>query len=345
MKSIYLTGMLLLLSAAHTYAQNTFPTPSGAVGIGTTTPTALLDVKGDFKLGVDANKGGSAYSIALTRTDAQLYSLGAGGLNLGGDGTGTDLNITPGGNIGIGTAPGSAAARLHILNGMQQIQFATGTCSSGYTLSIGTNDDGVNFNNNSNWRGFNFSNLSGKLVTISNTGNVDIVGITKSLGPVTFIGPGAAAEPAGTSKRGLFVDNDISTAWDLFTLRNAAGVHMKVTGNGNVGIGTLNPNGYKLAVEGTIGGRRVKVTQESWADFVFHPGYQLPSLQETEKYIEQHQHLPGIPAEQTVKADGIDLGDMNKLLLQKIEEQMLYIIQLNKQVQQLTEKVQRLEEK
>ena len=114
---------------------------------------------------------------------------------------------------------------------------------------------------------------------------------------------------------------------------------MKVSGTGNVGIETLNPKGYKLAVEGTIAGRKVKVSQESWADFVFKPAYELPSLEEVESFIIKHEHLPGIPAEKEITSEGVDVGEMNKLLLQKIEEQMLYIIRLNKQVQQLSEEI------
>ena len=114
-------------------------------------------------------------------------------------------------------------------------------------------------------------------------------------------------------------------------------------GDGNVGIGTLNPKNYKLAVEGTIGARRVKVSQESWADFVFHPDYQLPALSVVAGYIGKNAHLPGIPTEKEVKDNGVDLGEMNRLLLQKIEEQMLYIIQLNKQVQELSQLVKNRE--
>jgi hypothetical protein len=109
---------------------------------------------------------------------------------------------------------------------------------------------------------------------------------------------------------------------------------MRINYNGNIGIGTAKPQ-YKLAVEGTIGARKVKVTQESWADFVFDPTYKLPTINETALYIQQHKHLPGIPSETEVKEKGLDVGEMNKLLLQKIEEQMLYIIELKKEVDAL----------
>ncbi len=100
---------------------------------------------------------------------------------------------------------------------------------------------------------------------------------------------------------------------------------------GNMGIGTADPGTYKLAVEGTIGARKVKVTQSAWADFVFHPDYKLPSLQELESYIKMNQHLPEIPSAAEVEKEGLDLGDMNKRLLRKIEELTLYIIELKKE--------------
>lgn len=175
--------------------------------------------------------------------------------------------------------------------------------------------------------------------------SLDVNGITRSTGPVTFLGPGTSTETTSTNKRGLHIDNGLSTGWRLLTLGNANGTLFSVGGNGNVAIGTTNSQGYKLAVEGTIAGRKVKVTQETWADFVFHSDYALPSLQEVSHFVQQHKHLPGIPSEKEVKEKGLDLGEMNKLLLQKVEEQLLYIIELNKTVNELSRKTQQLEKK
>ncbi|HEY9259077.1 hypothetical protein [Chitinophaga sp.] len=100
---------------------------------------------------------------------------------------------------------------------------------------------------------------------------------------------------------------------------------------GKLAIGTFNPGNYKLAVEGTIGARRVKVTQGSWADFVFYPDYKLPSLEEVEQFVKTNQHLPEIPSAKEVEKEGLDVGEMNKKLLQKIEELTLYIIEIRKE--------------
>ncbi|MGV3764542.1 MAG: hypothetical protein ACO1NW_00365 [Chitinophagaceae bacterium] len=104
--------------------------------------------------------------------------------------------------------------------------------------------------------------------------------------------------------------------------------------NGNVGIGTSNPQA-KLAVNGDIFSRKVKVTQTGWSDFVFAPAYKLRPLHEVKSFIHQHRHLPDVPSEKEVIENGQDLGEMNKILLQKVEELTLYIIQMREELDEL----------
>ena len=103
--------------------------------------------------------------------------------------------------------------------------------------------------------------------------------------------------------------------------------------DGNVGIGTANPNN-KLDVNGTIHSQEVKVDMDgwSWPDFVFKKDYALPTLEEVEKHIAEKGHLENIPSEEEVLKDGINLGEMNAKLLQKIEELTLYVIEQNKRL-------------
>ncbi len=108
--------------------------------------------------------------------------------------------------------------------------------------------------------------------------------------------------------------------------------------NSYLGIGTTSftdgTDIYNLSVNGNMRAKRVKV-YTTWADYVFENTYSLPTLPEVEKYIKENGHLKDIPSAAEVEEKGIELGEMNKLLLQKIEELTLYTIELNKEVQTL----------
>jgi hypothetical protein len=108
--------------------------------------------------------------------------------------------------------------------------------------------------------------------------------------------------------------------------------------NGNVGVGTFVPGSFRLAVEGKIGAREVQVTNTNpWPDYVFAPSYKLQPLAEIEQFVKQYRHLPDVPSAEDVK-DGIELGKMNAILLQKIEELTLHVIELNKKIETLERK-------
>jgi hypothetical protein len=112
-----------------------------------------------------------------------------------------------------------------------------------------------------------------------------------------------------------------------------------------VAIGTTNiPDGYKLSVLGKIIAEGVKVEmQTNWPDYVFDDGYKLRSLQEVDRYIKEHHHLPEMPSATEIKNNGLDLGEMNAKLLQKIEELTLYQIELLKKLEQQENRIQSLE--
>ena len=115
-------------------------------------------------------------------------------------------------------------------------------------------------------------------------------------------------------------------AWDSYGNRK-----MILTANGSLGIGTLTTGTHKLAVEGSIGAREIKVMATGWSDFVFKKEYNLPTLEEVEKHIAEKGHLENIPSEEEVLKDGINLGEMDTKLLQKIEELTLYMIEMKKE--------------
>lgn len=109
--------------------------------------------------------------------------------------------------------------------------------------------------------------------------------------------------------------------------------------NGKVSIaGTNSDANTKLFVNGTIGCSKVVVAvgeASSVPDYVFEPDYELMPLQEVESYVQEHKHLPEIPSAQQVVEEGLSLSEMNLLLLKKVEELTLYIIEQEKRIETL----------
>jgi hypothetical protein len=117
--------------------------------------------------------------------------------------------------------------------------------------------------------------------------------------------------------------------------------------NGNIGIGTsktiFTDGSYRLAVDGKIRSKEVKVTLDDWSDFVFKPEYKLMPINELEIFINNNSHLPAIPSEEEVQKSGVSLGEMNAKLLQKIEELTLYTIEQQKEIEKLKERLDKVE--
>lgn len=112
--------------------------------------------------------------------------------------------------------------------------------------------------------------------------------------------------------------------------------------NGKVGIGTsLIPGDFKLAVAGNIIAEEVVVKVQSnwWPDYVFHQDYRLKPLHEVEQFVKANKHLPGIPSAAQVEEKGLSMGEMQNKLLQKVEELTLYIIEQDKKIKLLEEKL------
>jgi hypothetical protein len=103
--------------------------------------------------------------------------------------------------------------------------------------------------------------------------------------------------------------------------------------NGNVGIGIAIPQN-KLDVNGRIHAQSVFIDMLGWSDYVFKKDYQLRPLSEVKDYIDQNQHLPEIPSEQEIINKGLDVSEMNKLLMKKVEELTLYLIEKDKELKQ-----------
>lgn len=132
------------------------------------------------------------------------------------------------------------------------------------------------------------------------------------------------------NKGGIYFNNDASGAF--------------TANSGKVGIGTTAiAAGVKLQVGGKIKCQEVEVAVSPWPDHVFKTGYNLLPLSEVEAFINTNKHLPGVPSEAEVANNGVNVGQMNATLLQKIEELTLYMIDLKKDNDALNARVSQLE--
>lgn len=223
-------------------------------------------------------------------------------------------------------------------------------------------------NGASNWLTVNSTSGSVGIGTNSPQSRLDVNGdiqISNSaipMGLITEVAGGTAPilnmslnfrEPnRNNTYRGAGIRIDSRTGFPLFQfIVRGAGqtpaqetIPFVVLENGNVGIGSQNPN-QKLTVNGTIYGKEVKVDLSvPGPDYVFSKTYSLRSLKDVESYIEENQHLPEVPSAVEMEKDGIKVGEMNLLLLKKVEEVTLYLIELKKENEELKKRVLTLEQ-
>ncbi len=344
---------------------------NGNVGIGTTAPEEKLHVNGTTTITADIGSVTSshwqtgAHTLELQNSDAgdvvlsfhraghtnaAIKHSSLGGLIFSGSG-GFDANhlfLKSNGYFGIGTT--APASQLDVrtvdnkgiwinYNNESAITFRPNNGNSVFHLSHG-HDNRLHISQGSTVG-------AGKLMTFVNSGNVGI-GTTNPSSKLHVFNDGnrngLTIENSSTSMTnyGLTVNNTATTNGYLLRLRSSGIDKVTVTGIGNVGIGTTTPDA-KLAVNGNIHTKEVKVDLIGWSDFVFEDSYKLPTLKEVEQHIKEKGHLKDIPSAEEVKKEGIYLGEMDSKLLQKIEELMLYTIKQQKEIETQFRKIEKLE--
>jgi hypothetical protein len=115
---------------------------------------------------------------------------------------------------------------------------------------------------------------------------------------------------------------------------NTGNVFFNNTGGVGVGVTSLGA-GVKFQVNGKIKVKEIEVALVPWPDFVFNSDYKLKPLAEVESFILENKHLPGVPTQAEIENNGLNLGEMNATLMQKVEELTLYVISLQKQIDEL----------
>lgn len=346
---------------------------SGNVGIGTTSPFGALHLYGSNPdLALQSNAGTSDRWRFRANNDNQRFSL----VN-DTSGYGEVVSILRNGNVGIGTtSPGQkldVAGNFQVNVGNPQIPFisvinttSTVLPNAGWDykqLEFKQQDGGVVWEMgwHSGGLGFRVNNGASQPLFLAQGGNVGIGTASPSskmhvLG--TWAGRGQLRlEDTGTGPTGLsFNQNGTYQGWMLYgnnagtnalEIQNysngsAGSILLNPQYGGNVGIGTGNPTS-KLTVNGNVKAKSFTADSSNWADFVFQPDYQLASLPEVEAHIRAKGHLPDIPSAAEVKARGVDLGEMEAKLLQKVEELTLHLIRMEKENTRLRQRVDQLE--
>jgi hypothetical protein len=301
------------------------------VGIGTTNPTVKLDVAGAAKvekitatgnigIGADNNSAALLHIASQNHMDAAILASAADNNRL----IVSSVQSEPINSISF---------RLrHEFQGMQDngyINFYRGASRRGGFLTFGT--DGQE-----RLRVDTDGNVLIGTATISNYGTwARVVDVYNPASSKLLVRNSAI-------KTGVFSkDGWNGTAGRIGTesphdLRLIAGNNdfMTITTNGNVGIGTANPTAT-LDVAGTIRAHEVKVCLNQGCDYVFEEDYKLMDLSELSDFVKTNKHLPDVAPAAQMEAEGIDVSEMNALLLRKVEELTLYVIELKDEIETL----------
>lgn len=300
--------------------------------------------------------------------DGTLWlAVNAGGTNLWSL-NGTSIYNTNGQNVGIGT--NNPTARLELVGSMILSQGSM-LLSQGSPLILkddaASNSTSIQFRNSTATSQFSLNHLGGTLDVLwleSPAHSIDLVmaangrvGIGTLVPSVKFhvLGSGEVLRVDGTDPQiglaqagvlkgvlrlggnDIVIGSPASNDTGRVIFRINGGDRMMLHPDGRVSIGTAFPaTGYSLSVNGKIISSEVKVQlQANWPDYVFDKSYTRPSLSQLETFVASNKHLPGIPTALEVKKEGIELGEMNRKLLEKVEELTLYMIEMNKRIDSL----------
>jgi hypothetical protein len=344
----------------NTKAQNTLPA-NGKVGLATTTPKEQLQIGDRWTF----HNGGSkfiGYNTFYDVQDKRIFAEGASQIRFHGNGdmlfrtAGTGpansaISFNPSfiiqntGNIGIGTE--NPSTHIHIVKDDPTIHLEDNATSAG------SPDKGFLRIAESNGTGRLISDQSVAIFLDSDNNDADDSGknLFQIISNNSWMGGAAQTNFRVWGNGNTEISRNLKVAGDTEISGKVKLGPWEISqeGGGNVtsylrfdrwtGDGTSSWKEKKIAVDwsGMLFCKGVTVTVNSFPDYVFDSTYQLLPLKELELFIKTNKHLPEVPDESQVKTDGLDLGQMNTILLKKIEELTLYIIDQQKQIDELRE--------
>lgn len=157
-----------------------------------------------------------------------------------------------------------------------------------------------------------------------------------------FLGNGAAqGSQTWTNRAAINIDH--STENGLYiraAQQNRYGLFIHSRSNQDAliiesGTGFSTTRNFKVTGEGFVFARRYTTTLNNIPDYVFAPTYNLMSINDLRTYLNTNRHLPNIPSATEMEAEPVDLGELTRLLLEKIEESVLYILELEERIKAL----------
>ena len=298
-----------------------------AIGNNNTSSSNLSFAIGDN----NTSASNSSFAIGDHNTSDNTYSFTIGRNNQSHASTSYAIGYS---NTNTNSANGSVAIGSHITN------------NSGHCISIGeqlsNNMGGIMMGMNGHASNHKPTLYISKTTGLNETGKIGIGNVTSPSAKLHIKADSdekadLMLEATGTSA--IYFknkNNSISLTGNIMTL-SAGGFSYT---DGNVAIGTMPNNDYKLAVKGVIRSEEVVVElMTSWPDYVFASDYSLPKLNEVKAFVNENGHLPGLPSASQVSENGLGLGEINAKLLEKIEELTLYIIEQEERIQKLEEKL------
>lgn len=238
------------------------------------------------------------------------------------DDNSTQMTIHGNGNIGIGTV--APTKKLHVVG---ESAFDGNLIIGDPQIAANNKNISIRFDKTNEQTIINSANWTAGYRSIL----INPDGTSENFG----LGVGVTTVQARFHVKGA---SSTSGSTTLHAVNSSGTSLLFVRDDGNIGVGTTTPQA-KFSVNGDVYSKKIKVTQTGWPDFVFSEKYTLMPLKELEKFIQAHNHLPGISSSKEVETEGLDVGGMQALQMQKIEELTLYIIELNKKIDELSKKV------